>query len=103
MAKNEWLTETELFSLTLEELCENTGISSSFVMELVEYEVITPQITARSEHRIDVTQLQRIQTALRLQRDLEVNLSGIAIILDLLEERENLRNKIALLEKHYVP
>ena len=36
-------------------------------------------------------ELRRARTAMRLQRDLGVNLAGIALILDLLDEVDTLR------------
>ena len=37
----------------------------------------------------------RARTALRLQRDLEINLPGVALALELLEELDRLRRELA--------
>ena len=88
--------------LSLEELCEVCHVSSDFIHQLVEYEIIHPQGESPNEWVFDLRQLQRIKTTLRLQHDLEVNLSGIVLVLDLLEQLDKVRAKIDLLEKHYL-
>ena len=89
-------------SITLQELCEICQISSDFVNDLIEYDIIYQQIDDPNEWIFDHHQLLRIKTALRLQRDLEVNLPGVAIVLDLLDQMEELRAKVDLLEKHFL-
>jgi len=39
----------------------------------------------------------RVRSALRLQHDLGVNLAGIALALDLMEELENLRAQLKIM------
>ena len=43
-----------------------------------------------------------MKTALRLQHDLEVNLAGVALVLDLLEQLHETEEKLAVLEKHFL-
>ena len=38
--------------------------------------------------------LRRVRRALRLERDLELNLAGVALALDLMDELEQLRNEL---------
>jgi chaperone modulatory protein CbpM len=40
--------------------------------------------------------LRRARTALRLQRDLEINLPGVALALELMEELERLRRELRM-------
>ncbi|RMD70459.1 MAG: hypothetical protein D6819_04270 [Gammaproteobacteria bacterium] len=42
--------------------------------------------------------LRRLLTALRLQRELEINLESAALVLDLLEELQTLRARLRALE-----
>lgn len=86
--------------LSFEEVCESCGISADYVYELIEYEIVRPATLAQEEMLFEVEQLRRIKTALRLKHELEVNMQGIAIILDLLEEMEALRAEKELLKKH---
>ncbi len=45
-------------------------------------------------------QVPRIYKALRLQKNLRINLTGAAVILDLLEEVESLRDEVERLKKN---
>lgn len=85
---------------TLEEVCNICRISPEFIDDLIEYEIINPH-QLKLKPVFNVNHLQRIKATLRLQRDLELNLPGIAIVLDLLDEIEDLRKHIELLEKHF--
>lgn len=85
--------------MKLQEVCEVCRINEAYLHDLVEYDVIT--ITVPLEQVVfDLDQLNRIKTALRLQRDLEVNMAGAALILDLLDELHDLRTRTEILEKH---
>ena len=87
-------------SLTFTDLCEICQISSDFIEDLIALGIVRPQITGAEEDIFTLKQLQRIKTAIRLHRDLEVNLTGVAVILDLLDELEDLRSRLNLMEKH---
>lgn len=85
--------------LTLDELCEICQISPGVIKELVNYAIVHPQ--AEEQWYFDLEQLRRIKTALRLQHDLELNLAGVALVLDLLNEVQELRAKAEWLESHF--
>ena len=81
-------------TLTLEQLCCLCGVQSEWVMELVAESIIEPDGKEVSAWRFSGASLRRVYSALSLERDLGVNLAGIALALDLLEELENLRKLI---------
>lgn len=84
---------------TLHEICERGGVRVEFIVELVEYGVIAPvKGTDANQWIFDALALARLKRALRLQRDLEINLPGIAVSLDLIEEVERLRQQVDLLD-----
>ncbi len=56
-----------------------------------------------NEGYIQADQLRRLQKAIRLNTALEVNLSGTAIILDLLDKLEKLQAENALLKRRGEP
>lgn len=92
--------DTEETIFTLHEICERGGVRSEFIVELVEYGVIAPLSTAEDRQwAFDAAALARLQRALRLQRDLEINLPGLAVSLDLLDEIQQLRRKVDLLDR----
>lgn len=86
--------------LSLNELCEVCGVSREVIDDLFRYGIIQIETNNIQASQFDPMQLERIQKALRLQHDLEINLQGIAVVLDLLDEIENLRTRTKLLEKH---
>ncbi|RDI41812.1 chaperone modulator CbpM [Aquicella lusitana] len=105
MAKKEIMIIADYTSdtpVSLEEICEICNISADFIQDLIEYEIVHPEGELPEEWQFDLDELQRIKTALRLQRDLEVNLAGVAVVLDLLDEMERLRARMAMLEKLYL-
>jgi len=82
--------------LSLEQLCRAVDVQADWILSLVEESIIVPQGDIMESWRFSGSSLRRVRSALRLQRDLGVNLAGIALALDLLEENENLRLQIAL-------
>lgn len=100
MAKHELVIIADPNEITLQELCEICSISSDFISHLMEYEIIHPKGREPEEWVFDLAQLQRIKKAVRLQRDLDVNLAGVAVVLDLMEELQELRAEVELIHKH---
>lgn len=88
----------EQTQLTLAELSRACAVHAECIIELVEEGVIEP--VGREPHRWRFTgiHLRRASMALRLQRDLGVNLAGAALALQLLEEAEALRARLRALE-----
>lgn len=82
--------------LTLAELCDVCQITPEFAAELLHYGVI--EANDAKQQLFDVRQLQRIRRLLRLQRDLEVNLAGAALAIDLIEQMEAMEQKMKWLK-----
>ena len=81
-------------NLTLEQLCRACGVHAEWVISLVEESIIEPQGDEIHLWRFSGASLTRARSALRLQRDLGINLAGIALALDLMEELDKLRKQI---------
>ncbi|MGZ6005699.1 MAG: chaperone modulator CbpM [Candidatus Saccharimonadales bacterium] len=81
-------------SLTLEQLCDACDVQTDWVISLVEESIIEPQGDEIHVWRFSGACLVRVRSALRLHHDLGVNLAGIALALDLMEELENLRAQL---------
>jgi len=88
----------EHIELSLSELCCACSSSAEWIIELVEEGALEPVGHDQSHWRFTGTSLQRAHTAMRLQRDLGINLAGIALALDLLDEIETLRAHLRRLE-----
>jgi chaperone modulatory protein CbpM len=88
----------EHLELSLNDLCRACSSSTEWVIELVEEGALEPIGQEQSGWRFTGTSLRRAQTAMRLQRDLGINLAGIALALDLLDEIETMRAQLRQLE-----
>ncbi|MDP1932555.1 MAG: chaperone modulator CbpM [Gammaproteobacteria bacterium] len=86
-------------SLTLIDACHATGLESRHLFEIVEYGIITPQGDSPDDWRFDLHMISTAKRALRLQRDLHLEWSAIALVLELLDEREQLRRENAMLQQ----
>jgi len=84
---------------TLGELSRACGMPAEWILTLVEEGVIEPVGTDQSHWRFHGHCLRRVRIVQRLQSDLGINLAGAALALELLEEVEALRRRIAALEK----
>lgn len=80
--------------VTLEELCQACRVDRSVIMALVEEGIVEPMSVDVQPYRFSGTMLPRVARALRLQRDFELNLAGVAFALDLINEIESLRNRL---------
>ncbi len=99
MADKAYILAEAVMYYDFTELCRITAVSDDFILELVAYGVLEPQGRTRQEWRFTHDQLRVCQRALGLQRDLDVNVPGIGLTLQLLQELEQLRKKVALLER----
>ena len=84
----------ESIELSVADLCSACSKNTAWVRALVEEGVLEP-VDVRERHwRFTAVSLQRAHRAMRLERDLGVNLAGIALALDLLEELGTLRARL---------
>lgn len=81
-------------ALTLAELCRSCAVTSEAVVEMVEYGILEPSGDSPPRWSFHASCLRRVTTARRLQRDLGVNLAGVALALDLLERIERLESRL---------
>jgi len=79
---------------TLDELCRACRVEHDRVVVLVHEGVLQPAGGDPREWRFDGASLGRARLALRLIRDLELDVNGVALVLDLLEENAHLRAQL---------
>lgn len=89
----------EQTGITLGELCRSCSVHAELVVQMVEHGILDPSGRDLGEWRFPGDSLRRVHRALRLQRDLEINLAGLAMVLDLLDEVEALRRRVWLLDQ----
>lgn len=85
---------------TLRELCLACGVTAESVIDLVEHGVLEVEGRRPSAWRFSNRMLIRSRQAHRLQRDLQLNLPGLALCLELLDEIEVLRRRLSVLYHH---
>jgi chaperone modulatory protein CbpM len=83
----------ETLVLSVAELSRIMSVDERHIVELVEEGVISVLQIDASNWRFSGAALRRARIALRLERDLGVNLPGVALALELLEELEQLRRE----------
>jgi DNA-binding transcriptional MerR regulator len=93
------LCQTSDQRLTLDDLALHAGMHPALVERLVEFGLITP-IRQDGTELFDLSAASRLRTIARLRGTLGINLSGISVILDLVDklcalqrENKNLRNR----------
>lgn len=87
----------ELGELSLAELGRACAVHVDCIVELVAEGVLVPHGHVPPVWRFSGAQLRSAKVALRLQRDLGVNLAGAALALQLLDEVETLRGRLRAL------
>ena len=87
------IVEEEIL-LTLDEFCVACAARQERIVELVEEGVLEPAGRETERWQFGGASLRRARVALRLQRDLDVNLAGVALALELLDEIASLRARL---------
>jgi MerR HTH family regulatory protein len=91
LSEGDWIGATEV--------CQLCWLDLSAVMELAELGVVAPRGALPGEWEIAATALPRLRVIGRLMRDLGVNVSGAALVLELLEAQRELERRIHTLER----
>ena len=81
--------------LSIDELSRLCAVDAAYIVELVQEGVLSVTAVEAEQWRFAGTALRRARTALRLQRDLEINLPGVALALELMEELDALRRELS--------
>ena len=91
--------EAESEPIGLEELGEALGVDTSVVVEYVELGLAGSRPDRAGRWRFTPPEAARLSRAVRIARELELHAAAAALLVDLLEERERLRHRIACLER----
>ncbi len=87
----------DLDVFSLEQVCEICQVDAEQVKSMVELGVVQPDGGHPSTWTFAFYTVTRMKRACRLQRDLDLNLPGVALSLDLLDEINRLRSELDLL------
>ena len=88
----------ESTELSLRELSRACATSTEWLIELVDEGVLEPAGQKPTHWRFSGASLKRARTARRLHDDLQINLAGVALALDLIEKIESMRERLRRLE-----
>ena len=80
--------------LTVKDLSRMCAVDERHIVEFVEEGVLNVVEVNTTEWHFTGAALRRARLALRLERDLELNLAGVALALELMEELERLRREL---------
>lgn len=84
--------------LTFTEMCQAMNTQPTLITQLVEYRIIEPIGESENDWEFDHLCLKRARIARNFYHDLEVNLPGIALALDMLEKIDELEAELARLK-----
>lgn len=83
-------------TINLDELCESCQVSTEIVTKFIDYGVINPsEGDSPTQWRFHQSVQIRTDKALRLKQDLGINVSGIALTLELLDEITELKRELS--------
>ncbi len=89
--------------VTLGDLCRMCSVHADYVLDLVEEGILEPLEGRAGMYRFQGDCVIRTRKAVALQRDMGVNLPGVALALQLLDEIETLRERLRRLEDRQEP
>ena len=80
--------------LTVKDLSRICAVDERHIVEFVEEGVLSVVEVDATEWHFTGADLRRARLALRLERDLEINLAGVALAIELMEELERVRREL---------
>ena len=80
--------------ISLMQLSRICHLPPAFVVELVDEGILEPEGESASNWRFSFSVVERVKTVARFQHDLDVNLAGAALALELLDRIETLRAQL---------
>jgi chaperone modulatory protein CbpM len=84
-------------SLHLHDACQAVGMPATEFIEIVSLGILAPTGDSPETWVFDLHMISTARRALRLQRDLHLDWEAVALVLDLLVERDRLRDENAQL------
>jgi chaperone modulatory protein CbpM len=85
--------------LAVHEFCRVCSLELTTIVELAELGVVSPRGASPEGWQLPASALPRLRTIARLIRDLEVNVSGAALALELLDVQHDLERQLRTLQR----
>lgn len=86
-------------TISFTELCTASHADADFIEALIEQELIQPQGKSQADWRFDALCLRRSRLARSFHEELHVNMQGVALALDLLQQIQEMETQLAHLHK----
>lgn len=94
------INETLVINISLAELSAAAQLPEAILLEVIEHGILEPVAgNSAQEWQFSRDMISVLQKAVRLHQDLEINWQGIAMVLELLEQREQLLSENAMLRQ----
>lgn len=77
--------------LNMNDACLDIGVHSILIHDIVAHGIIAPLGNTPADWQFDLEMICTAKRAIRLQHDLQLDWSAVALLLSLLEERDQLR------------
>ena len=80
--------------ISLNELCQLERIENHHIIEIVENGIVKPIANVNSnEWEFDTSSIHWIKKAVRLHQDLEIDWLAVALLIDLIQQRDSLQRE----------
>ncbi len=86
--------------IAVDTLCRVCNLSLDVMAELADLGVVSPRGGSPREWQLPATSLPRLRTLARLMHDLDLNVVGAALAVELLETQRRLEHRLRELERH---
>lgn len=88
-----------IVSLRLVDACHALALTSPQVLEIVAHGIVVPTGETPEDWLFDLQMISTAKRAVRLRRDLQLEWSAVALVLELVEERDRLRDENTMLRR----
>jgi chaperone modulatory protein CbpM len=80
-----------IVNITFEELCQIENISPEVILDIIDYGIVTPVSgSSKSDWSFDIASIVWFKKAVILYKELDIDWIGIAMIIELLKQKQNL-------------
>ena len=86
-------------TLTVVVVCQHCHLPEVVLMEWIAHGLLGDHYQPSHAIQFDYHMVDRVCTAHRLQHDLEVNLQGVILALELMDEMAKMRDELAILKR----
>lgn len=91
----------DCYQVSFNELCAHYKISEPLLIEMLEQGLLDKPSTDLKQLNLDLKDIQRIESAFRLHKDLGINMPGVTLVLELLDKLDQMHQELEILRRHF--